>query len=587
MSISRSMPRRGWTLLTAILATIAVIAALLTVPWGKAGAAEQVDFDPNFTLGDSTDKNPLKKPATAEEEASYQLGVDTSWGLLVWAGEPQIPEGVEFEQANPNKANNVGWAWCTEPFKKTPFESTLLYNKDNAETLTVPDDYYDVVIGLARKMQTAVAQGDKKAAANYYVYLLMFIATSTDDKEMVEGTITGDDPYLYRPNNPVLKKAFPGFTGSHDDFTKITGYRIYGKADGYLNDKLRLEKEAPGQIQSQPQGAYITVVKPTGRENSEKGSQTVMPVDQPGLPPEPYISTNADFENGSKEVVGGAKIIDTVDYHNLVPGKEYSLDAQLISKDDGETVLGETKGHTFKPEAADGTEAVTITVSDDVKEPVKAAVAYEKLTSTVVNGKGEDTPDNDKPNKIGEHKDINDEDQTVPKSTVTPTNEPGKSTEQTNEPGKSTEQTNEPTKTPEPGKPSGTPDGSNDDDDDDNGSSKSDWPWWLLLIPGLGIVKIIADGFAGGHDGGHNVSDGDHDGGNDRGDVTEDNGRDNNVKDETVENGGRGDRDNSALDATAPEDAGQPLPSNAERVEIKHVPSGATKLEPGMQSYIK
>ena len=30
-----------------------------------------------------------------------------------------------------------------------------------------------------------------------------------------------------------------------------------------------------------------------------------------------------------------------------------------------------------------------------------------------------------------------------------------------------------------------------------------------------------------------------------------------------------------------------PLPSNAERVEIKHVPSGATKLEPGMKDFIK
>ncbi len=58
----------------------------------------------------------------------------------------------------------------------------------------------------------------------------------------------------------------------------------------------------------------------------------------------------------------------SVSYEGLVPGKEYSLDAQLISKADGKTVLGETKGHTFKPEAADGTEAVTITVNDEVTE---------------------------------------------------------------------------------------------------------------------------------------------------------------------------------------------------------------------------
>ena len=36
-----------------------------------------------------------------------------------------------------------------------------------------------------------------------------------------------------------------------------------------------------------------------------------------------------------------------------------------------------------------------------------------------------------------------------------------------------------------------------------------------------------------------------------------------------------------------PEETGNALPSNAERVEIKSVPSGATELEPGMQDYIK
>ena len=270
-------------------------------------------------------------------------------------------------------------------------------------------------------------------------------------------------------------------------------------------------------------------------------------------PREPKISTNADFANGATKVVAGTQVNDRVSYEGLVPGKEYTLKAELISKADGKSVLGEGE-KTFTPEASKGEVVVEITVFDKVTEPVKAAVAFEKLFSKQVNENGQDAPNEEGDgNLITTHEDINDDNQTVPK----------------------------------PEKPSDTPNGSHGKGDGNNGSSKSDWPWWLLLIPGLGIVKIIADGFGGGHDGGHNVSDGGHEGGNDHGDVTEDNGRDNNVKDETVENGGRGDRDDSALDATAPEDAGQPLPSNAERVEIKHVPSGATKLEPGMQSYIK
>ncbi|OUJ21537.1 VaFE repeat-containing surface-anchored protein, partial [Corynebacterium kefirresidentii] len=128
----------------------------------------------------------------------------------------------------------------------------------------------------------------------------------------------------------------------------------------------------------------------------------------------PKVSTNADFEGGLREVVAGAKIVDQVSYEGLVPGKQYTLDAQLISKEDGKTVLGETKGHTFVPESANGTEAVTIVVDEKVTEPVEAAVAFETLTSTQVDKHGEEKPtDKDNPNPVGEHKDINDKDQTV------------------------------------------------------------------------------------------------------------------------------------------------------------------------------
>ncbi|WP_371440963.1 hypothetical protein, partial [Corynebacterium sp. HMSC05E07] len=118
-----------------------------------------------------------------------------------------------------------------------------------------------------------------------------------------------------------------------------------------------------------------------------------------------------------------------------------------------------------------------------------------------------------------------------------------------------------------------------------------DLPWWLLLIPGLGLIKLIIDGGNGGnggdHDGGKGTSEviEDNDRGDNRGESTGDNAGES--SEETGENTGRDDREVVVLDATPPEDAGMPLPSNAERVEIKHVPSGATKLEPGMKDFIK
>ncbi|WP_236683978.1 VaFE repeat-containing surface-anchored protein [Corynebacterium singulare] len=370
----------------------------------------------------------------------------------------------------------------------------------------------------------------------------------------------------------------------------------------------------------------------------------------------PRISTNADFANGATEVVAGAVVEDTVSFNNLVPGKTYTLKAELISKADGETVVGDGQ-LTFAPETANGEAVVEITVDENLEGVVEAAVAFEELTSVEVDKLGQDTPDasEDEPNFIADHKDINDKDQTVPKETETTPNKPGEETtpnkpgeettpnkpgeettpnkpgeettpnkpgeettpnkpgeettpnkpgEETtpNKPGEETtpnkpgEETtpNKPGEETTPNKPGEetTPNKPGDKPGDEDGSSKkSDLPWWLLLIPGLGLIKLIIDGGNGGnggdHDGGKGTSEviEDNDRGDNRGESTGDNAGES--SEETGENTGRDDREVVVLDATPPEDAGMPLPSNAERVEIKHVPSGATKLEPGMKDFIK
>ncbi|MBC3179858.1 VaFE repeat-containing surface-anchored protein [Corynebacterium sp. zg-917] len=133
----------------------------------------------------------------------------------------------------------------------------------------------------------------------------------------------------------------------------------------------------------------------------------------------PHITTNANFEKGSSEVTNGAVVVDTVSYSGLVPGKEYTLTAQLIDKADGKTVLG-TGTKTFTPKEANGSVDVEITVDNAPKDRVvTAAVAFEELTSTVVdrggneNPKGGDTPETSDDNPIADHKEIDDEDQTV------------------------------------------------------------------------------------------------------------------------------------------------------------------------------
>ena len=283
-------------------------------------------------------------------------------------------------------------------------------------------------------------QNNSKEAVNYYVYL----ATLLGDKDLKQSlglsqkvfasTITGSRAHSLGVND--TSQVVSKFTGSHEEFRELTGYKIV-KDDG----PVILKKDSSVQISEQPEDAYITVVRAAGGSGNK--AQTIMPVDQPGLPgnrekptdeetpvPDepatptpvppssepsektPELSTNADFAEGSHEVVANSTVVDTVTYEGLVPGKQYTLSAELISKADGKTVLG--KGEkTFTPAESAGTEDVTITVNDDVTEPVEAAVAFEELTSTEVNDKGEDTPDVEKPNKVAEHKDITDKDQTV------------------------------------------------------------------------------------------------------------------------------------------------------------------------------
>ena len=128
----------------------------------------------------------------------------------------------------------------------------------------------------------------------------------------------------------------------------------------------------------------------------------------------PKIRTSAAFEDGTRvlktqvdtEVV---TIIDTVSYENLIPGKTYKVSGTLMNKED-EGVLRNAEGEIyiadaeFTPEAASGTVDVTfkVQIGDIIG---KKTVVFESL---MVNGK-----------TIAEHKDINDNDQTVTTPYVT------------------------------------------------------------------------------------------------------------------------------------------------------------------------
>ncbi|MCQ9676679.1 VaFE repeat-containing surface-anchored protein, partial [Corynebacterium sp. BF-R-2] len=420
MNISRSLPRRGWTLLTAILATIAVIAALLTVPWGNAGAAEPTDFKPDDRFG-------------LKEAKDNSQGTDETWDGLVWAGTPSPKTTAK----NANADNNVGWAWCIEPAYGVPYETDWVYKQGNAKKLNFDDPQYrDAAIILAQKMQSAIANEDYKAASTYRTYLIPFVARDKTSRARAATTITGEDPKYTNKRN---EKNFPQYDGKEEEFEKLTGYtfvpyELYGK-------RLVLKKIPGAKIPQQPSDLFITVVRASnpGGSFDDRDSQTVMPVDQPGLPDEnggsgsnpstltPSIGTKAEFAEDSSQprVVNGATVEDTVTYKGLVAGKKYHLDAKLVDPEDPEnpdSVYGTGEADFVAAEGGEGSAVVTIKV-DNAEKPVASAVAFERLTSVEVNADGDETPgvSSDKPNDIAQHENPKDEAQTVTsKETLTP-----------------------------------------------------------------------------------------------------------------------------------------------------------------------
>ena len=120
----------------------------------------------------------------------------------------------------------------------------------------------------------------------------------------------------------------------------------------------------------------------------------------------PGISTSArDGIDGDKDVVvdDETTVIDTVEYKNLVPGKEYTLNGKLYSKSTGKPLMvgdkpvtGQT---TFTPEKADGKVEVTFTFDSRAIADKTDIVVFESLVRSGT--------------ELASHADIDDENQTV------------------------------------------------------------------------------------------------------------------------------------------------------------------------------
>ena len=134
------------------------------------------------------------------------------------------------------------------------------------------------------------------------------------------------------------------------------------------------------------------------------------------------IGTVATGENGEKTIDANGqesfKVVDTVTYEGLVPGKTYIIEGVLMDKASN-TAKATAKSEAFTPETSNGSITVTFNVENENLGQVYL-VAFEylyeanedgsKATDEVVNGEIVETVDRA---PIAVHADINDEAQTV------------------------------------------------------------------------------------------------------------------------------------------------------------------------------
>ena len=132
----------------------------------------------------------------------------------------------------------------------------------------------------------------------------------------------------------------------------------------------------------------------------------------------PSVRTTAAAKNGDKEILaqGTVEIVDVVEYTNLKVGEQYTISGTLMNKATNKaiTVDGKqiTDSKTFVAQTADGSVSLLFRVNAAALEGT-TAVAFEELTwNNVI---------------VGEHKDMEDEDQTVrfPKISTMAQNEIG------------------------------------------------------------------------------------------------------------------------------------------------------------------
>ena len=199
-------------------------------------------------------------------------------------------------------------------------------------------------------------------------------------------------------------------SGSIDMDYSFNSNDVIDRLSGETKNLVVFEVMFKGSIENASDETPVSIVASECDKDNE--GQTVK------LTPSTIGTTATDKSDGDHELMAGkdAVITDEVKYEGLIPGKEYTLHATLMDKKTGEPLKVADKGVTaelkFTPNSESGTVSINLGEFDATSLDGHTLVVFEELTKqSDIDGKTTDVT-------VAEHKDINDEGQSV---TVTST----------------------------------------------------------------------------------------------------------------------------------------------------------------------
>ena len=199
-------------------------------------------------------------------------------------------------------------------------------------------------------------------------------------------------------------------SGSIDMDYTFNSNDVIDRLSGETKNLVVFEVMFKGSIENASDETPVSIVASECDKDNE--GQTVK------LAPSTIGTTATDKSDGDHELMAGkdAVITDEVKYEGLIPGKEYTLHATLMDKKTGEPLKVADKGVTaelkFTPNSENGTVSIDLGEFDATSLDGHTLVVFEELTKQGdIDGKTTDVT-------VAEHKDINDEGQSV---TVTST----------------------------------------------------------------------------------------------------------------------------------------------------------------------